>query len=55
MYPVSPENVLSEVVAGIGVITSIAVRSLMEKIEYSVAEYAKQTVSLSRNARARGE
>jgi hypothetical protein len=61
MYPVSPENVPIEanapieVVAGIGVMTSSVVCSVMENIEYSVAEYAKQTVSLSRNTTARGE
>ena len=61
MYPVSPENVpieanaLMEVVAGIGVMISSVVCSVMENTEYSVAEYAKQIVSLSRNTTARGE
>jgi hypothetical protein len=61
MYPVNPENAPievnapMEVFAGIGVVTSSVVCSRMENIEYSVAEYAKQTVLLSRNAMARGE
>lgn len=55
MYPVSPENVPMEIFAGIGVTTSSVVSLLIENRAYSVGEYAKQTLSLSRNTATRGE